>query len=113
MPMEAQTRLLRVLQQSEYTTVGGRSAIKTNVRIIAASNKDLGGLIRQGLFREDLFFRLNVVPLRLPPIARTPRGYRRSRATFLRARRRRRITAETDRTRCPRAPQALSLARQY
>jgi two-component system, NtrC family, nitrogen regulation response regulator GlnG len=68
MPMEAQTRLLRVLQQSEYTTVGGRSAIKTNVRIIAASNKDLGGLIRQGLFREDLFFRLNVVPLRLPPL---------------------------------------------
>jgi two-component system, NtrC family, nitrogen regulation response regulator GlnG len=68
MPMEAQTRLLRVLQQGEYTTVGGRAAIKTNVRIIAATNKDLGGLIRQGLFREDLFFRLNVVPLRLPPL---------------------------------------------
>ena len=68
MPMEAQTRLLRVLQQGEYTTVGGRSAIKTNVRIIAATNKDLGGLIRQGLFREDSFFRLNVVPLRLPPL---------------------------------------------
>jgi two-component system, NtrC family, nitrogen regulation response regulator GlnG len=68
MPMEAQTRLLRVLQEGEYTTVGGRSAIKTNVRIIAATNKDLGGLIRQGLFREDLFFRLNVVPLRLPPL---------------------------------------------
>jgi two-component system, NtrC family, nitrogen regulation response regulator GlnG len=68
MPMEAQTRLLRVLQQGEYTTVGGRSSIKTNVRIIAATNKDLGGLIRQGLFREDLFFRLNVVPLRLPPL---------------------------------------------
>ena len=68
MPMEAQTRLLRVLQQGEYTTVGGRAAIKTNVRIIAATNKDLGGLIRQGLFREDLFFRLNVDPLRLPPL---------------------------------------------
>src|ERR1700726_4656167 len=68
MPMEAQTRLLRVLQQGEYTTVGGRAAIKTNVRIIAATNKDFGGLIRQGLFREDLFFRLNVVPLRLPPL---------------------------------------------
>ncbi len=68
MPMEAQTRLLRVLQQGEYMTVGGRSAIKTNVRIIAATNKELGGLIRQGLFREDLFFRLNVVPLRLPPL---------------------------------------------
>src|SRR5215217_4131739 len=68
MPMEAQTRLLRVLQQGEYTTVGGRTAIKTDVRIIAATNKDLRILIQQGLFREDLFFRLNVVPLRLPPL---------------------------------------------
>ena len=68
MPMEAQTRLLRVLQQGEYTTVGGRTPIKTDVRIVAASNKDLRILIQQGLFREDLFFRLNVVPLRLPPL---------------------------------------------
>jgi two-component system nitrogen regulation response regulator GlnG len=68
MPMEAQTRLLRVLQQGEYTTVGGRMPIKTNVRIVAASNKDLRLLINQGLFREDLFFRLNVVPIRLPPL---------------------------------------------
>lgn len=68
MPMEAQTRLLRVLQQGEYTTVGGRSPIRTNVRIVAATNKDLRILIQQGLFREDLFFRLNVVPLRLPPL---------------------------------------------
>ncbi|HEY8565288.1 MAG TPA: nitrogen regulation protein NR(I) [Beijerinckiaceae bacterium] len=68
MPMEAQTRLLRVLQQGEYTTVGGRIPIRTNVRIIAATNKDLRISIQQGLFREDLFFRLNVVPLRLPPL---------------------------------------------
>jgi two-component system nitrogen regulation response regulator GlnG len=68
MPMEAQTRLLRVLQQGEYTTVGGRVHIKTNVRIVAATNKDLRISIQQGLFREDLFFRLNVVPLRLPPL---------------------------------------------
>lgn len=68
MPMEAQTRLLRVLQQGEYTTVGGRTPIRTNVRIVAATNKDLRVLIGQGLFREDLFFRLNVVPLRLPPL---------------------------------------------
>ncbi|PLW77597.1 nitrogen regulation protein NR(I) [Cohaesibacter celericrescens] len=68
MPMEAQTRLLRVLQQGEYTTVGGRTPIKTNVRIVAATNKDLQSLIHQGLFREDLFFRLNVVPMRLPPL---------------------------------------------
>ncbi|MDD7908716.1 nitrogen regulation protein NR(I) [Pseudovibrio exalbescens] len=68
MPMEAQTRLLRVLQQGEYTTVGGRTPIKTDVRIIAATNKDLQHLIAQGLFREDLYFRLNVVPIRLPPL---------------------------------------------
>lgn len=68
MPLEAQTRLLRVLQQGEYSTVGGSVPIKTNVRIIAATHRDLRQLINQGLFREDLFFRLNVVPLRLPPL---------------------------------------------
>jgi two-component system nitrogen regulation response regulator GlnG len=68
MPMDAQTRLLRVLQQGEYTTVGGRTPIRTDVRIVAATNKDLRQQIRQGLFREDLFFRLNVVPVRLPPL---------------------------------------------
>ena len=68
MPLEAQTRLLRVLQQGEYTTVGGRTPIKTDVRIIAATNRDLQQLIQQGLFREDLFYRLNVVPMRLPPM---------------------------------------------
>ena len=68
MPADAQTRLLRVLQQGEYTTVGGRTPIRTNIRIIAATNKDLRQLIHQGLFREDLFFRLNVVPIRLPPL---------------------------------------------
>jgi two-component system nitrogen regulation response regulator GlnG len=68
MPPEAQTRLLRVLQEGEYTTVGGRSPIRANVRIITATHRDLRQLIRQGLFREDLYFRLNVVPIRLPPL---------------------------------------------
>jgi len=68
MPIEAQTRLLRVLQEGEYTAVGGRTAIRTNVRIVAATHRDLKQLIRQGLFREDLFYRLNVVPIRLPPL---------------------------------------------
>lgn len=68
MPMEAQTRLLRVLQQGEYMTVGGRTPIKTDVRIVAATNKDLVGLIEKGLFREDLYYRLSVVPIRLPPL---------------------------------------------
>jgi two-component system nitrogen regulation response regulator GlnG len=57
-----------VLQQGEYTTVGGRTPIKTNVRIIAATHRDLKSQIQQGLFREDLFYRLNVVPIRLPPL---------------------------------------------
>ena len=68
MALDAQTRLLRVLQEGEYTTVGGHTPIKTHVRIIAATHRDLRALIQQGLFREDLFYRLNVVPLRLPPL---------------------------------------------
>ncbi|MCG8511686.1 MAG: nitrogen regulation protein NR(I), partial [Rhodospirillales bacterium] len=68
MPPEAQTRLLRVLQEGEYTAVGGRRSLKANVRIVAATHRDLRQLIRQGLFREDLYFRLNVAPMRLPPL---------------------------------------------
>ncbi len=68
MPAEAQTRLLRVLQGGEYTTVGGRTPIRANVRIIAATHRDLTQLIRQGLFREDLYYRLNVVPIRMPAL---------------------------------------------
>jgi two-component system, NtrC family, nitrogen regulation response regulator GlnG len=68
MPPEAQTRLLRVLQEGEFTSVGGRQPIKANVRIVAATHRDLRQAIRQGLFREDLFYRLNVVPIRLPPL---------------------------------------------
>ncbi len=68
MPVEAQTRLLRVLQEGEYTTVGGRAPIRANVRIIAATHRDLRQLVTHGLFREDLYYRLNVVPIRIPPL---------------------------------------------
>ena len=68
MPLEAQTRLLRVLQEGEYTTVGGRTPIRTDARIISATHRDLKQLATQGLFREDLYYRLNVVPIRLPPL---------------------------------------------
>jgi two-component system nitrogen regulation response regulator GlnG len=68
MPPEAQTRLLRVLQEGEFTSVGGRSAIRANVRIVAATHRDLRQSIKSGTFREDLYYRLNVVPIRLPPL---------------------------------------------
>ena len=68
MPLEAQTRLLRVLQQGEYTPVGGRTPVRADVRIIAATHRNLRQLVKQGLFREDLFYRVNVVPIRLPPL---------------------------------------------
>jgi two-component system nitrogen regulation response regulator GlnG len=68
MPMEAQTRLLRVLQSGEFTTVGGARTIRADVRIVAATNKDLAGQVAGGQFREDLFYRLNVVPVTLPAL---------------------------------------------
>ncbi len=68
MPLDAQTRLLRVLQEGEYTRVGGREIQTADVRIVAATHQDLRGLINEGRFREDLFYRLNVVPIRLPPL---------------------------------------------
>jgi DNA-binding NtrC family response regulator len=68
MPLEAQTRLLRVLQQGEYTPVGGRTPIKTNVRIVAATNRDLAQQVQEGRFREDLYYRLNVFPIEMPSL---------------------------------------------
>lgn len=68
MPLDAQTRLLRVLQEGEFTRIGGRDVQIADVRIIAATHQDLRELIPEGRFREDLFYRLNVVPIRLPPL---------------------------------------------
>lgn len=68
MPAEAQTRLLRALQSGRIRRVGGRQEIAVNVRIIAATNRDLAPMIAAGKFREDLFYRLNVVPIELPPL---------------------------------------------
>ncbi|MEO0590833.1 MAG: sigma-54 dependent transcriptional regulator [Pseudomonadota bacterium] len=68
MPGEAQTRLLRALQSGRIRRVGGRQEIDVDVRIIAATNRDLGPLIESGVFREDLYYRLNVVPIALPPL---------------------------------------------
>lgn len=68
MPPDAQTRLLRVLQDGGYTRVGGRAVIQSDARIVAATHQSLPELINKGLFREDLYYRLNVVPLNLPPL---------------------------------------------
>ena len=68
MPPEAQTRLLRALQSGRIRRVGGREEVDIDVRIIAATNRDLTPMIAEGTFREDLFYRLNVVPIQLPPL---------------------------------------------
>ena len=68
MPPDLQVRLLRVLSDGEYYRVGGHAPLKANVRIIAATHQNLEERVRQGLFREDLMHRLNVVRLRLPPL---------------------------------------------
>jgi DNA-binding NtrC family response regulator len=67
-PLHLQTKLLRVLQEKEIERVGGNKPIPVDVRIVAATNKDLGDSTKRGLFREDLFYRLNVFPIRLPSL---------------------------------------------
>jgi len=68
MPYEAQTRLLRVIQEGEFNRVGGHEKIKTNLRIITATHRNLDELVQNGNFREDLFYRLNVFPINMPPL---------------------------------------------
>lgn len=68
LPMDTQVKLLRVLQEQEFEPIGTSNTVKVNVRVVAATNRDLEGWVREGKFRADLFYRLNVVPLRVPPL---------------------------------------------
>jgi two-component system NtrC family response regulator len=68
MPVELQVRILRLIQAKEIEKVGSTSPIKVDVRIIAATHRDLADLVKQGLFREDLYYRLLVVPIEVPPL---------------------------------------------
>ena len=72
LPLEAQGVLLRVLEEGRFMRVGGTEEIETDVRLITATNRNLPALVREGKFREDLFMRLNVVPLRIPPLRERP-----------------------------------------
>ena len=72
MPMSTQTKLLRVLEQREFLRVGGESPIRVDVRIIAATNRELREMVREGTFRRDLYYRLNILDLRLPPLRDRP-----------------------------------------
>jgi transcriptional regulator with GAF, ATPase, and Fis domain len=108
LPVSAQGKLLRVLQEREITRVGGTLAIKVNVRLVAATHRDLASEVRSGRFREDLFFRLHVVPIRLPPLRERPEDVEPMARMFLD-----RFAADLGRATRRLTPEALALLRAH
>ena len=108
LPAPAQGKLLRVLQEREITRVGGTQAIRVNVRLIAATHRDLAAEVQHGRFREDLFFRLHVVPIRLPPLRERPDDVEPLARTFLD-----RFAADLGRTARRITPEALARLRAH
>jgi transcriptional regulator with GAF, ATPase, and Fis domain len=108
LPAPAQGKLLRVLQEHEITRVGGHQAIRVNVRLIAATHRTLAAEVRAGRFREDLFFRLHVVPIHLPPLRERPEDVEPMARLFLD-----RFAADLGRTTRRLTPEALALLRAH
>jgi two-component system response regulator HydG len=108
LPAPAQGKLLRVLQEREINRVGGTQAIQVNVRLIAATHRNLADEVRHGRFREDLFFRLHVVPIRLPPLRERPEDIEPLVRLFLD-----RFAADLGRATRQLTPEALALLRAH
>jgi len=108
MPMSLQAKLLRVLQDQEFQRVGGARTVRVNLRVIAATNKDLRRAVKDGRFREDLFFRLNVVTLTLPPLRDRVDDLPRLAGFFLE-----RHARETKKAPMSLAPDALAAIQRY
>jgi transcriptional regulator with PAS, ATPase and Fis domain len=108
MSVEMQKKVLRVLQDGEFRRVGGREPIHVDVRLISASNKELATLVEQGQFRQDLFYRLNVLPVHIPPLRRRPEDIELLIDYFLK-----RFAAETGAPRKIVRPEVLEVMRRY
>ncbi len=108
LPLDLQAKLLRVLQEGEFDPVGSTSTRKVNVRVLAATNRDLATSVREGTFREDLFYRLNVFPLRVPPLRERGDDVVRLASAFAR-----RFAAKMGRTLAPLTAESARLLTSY